>query len=137
MRVFHLRIVTPDGLFFDGEVQRIILRTTEGDAGILAGHADYVAPLSTGVAKIVTENGEVRYAACNGGLLSVQDGEATVAATTFEWGTDIDISRAERAKAKAEEAIKDHTGFEEKAAEVKLKRAVTRIKAKNMGRGSK
>ncbi len=127
---FKLEIVTPDGLLYDGEAEKIIIRTTEGDVGILAKHADYVAALSIGVARIFTEKGE-RTAACAGGILSVTGGVVRVVASTFEWSEDIDRARAKKAKEKAqkllEKAKKDEYDF--KLAETKLKKSLARLSA--------
>ena len=130
MNVFDLQIVTPDGMLFDGKAQKIILRTTSGDVGILANHINYVAALSIGVAKVVTEDGE-RKAACSGGMVSVTDGVVRVVATTFEWGEDIDIVRAEKARAKAESRMEGSksSDYEHKLAEIKLKKALVRLRA--------
>ena len=73
MRSFPLRIVTPDGLQFDGQAEELLVRTTTGDLGILAGHVNCVAPLGMGRAVVVTEEGR-REAACIGGILSVLNG---------------------------------------------------------------
>lgn len=129
MDTFHLQIVTPDGLMFDGAAQRLLVRTTEGDVGILASHADYVSPVATGVARVTTESGDTKAAACSGGLVSVKKGVTRLAADTFEWGEDIDIERARRAKTRAEKMMKSSSDFEERAAVIKLKRALTRISA--------
>ncbi len=130
MNEFELQIVTPDGLLFDGKAQKIILRTTTGDVGILAKRANYVAALSIGVAKIVTPDGE-KTAACSGGMVSVTDGVVRVVASTFEWSDDIDIARAERAKEKAETRLEGTkaSDFEHKLAEIKLKKALIRLRA--------
>ena len=48
MRSFPLKIVTPDGLLYDGQAEELIVRTTSGDMGILAGHISCVAPLGMG-----------------------------------------------------------------------------------------
>ena len=96
MTPFHLKIVTPDGLIFDGEAEKLIVRTSGGDVCILARHMDYVAPLGMGMA-IVEANGNRRTAACIGGMLSVVDGEVTLVPTTFEWSDKIDLARAEAA----------------------------------------
>ena len=45
MTPFHLKIVTPDGLIYDGQAEELLVRTTNGDIGILARHMNYVAPL--------------------------------------------------------------------------------------------
>ena len=62
MATFHLQIVTPDRMVFDGEAQSIILRTINGDICILANHIDYAAPLIRGENRRVTENGMPRFA---------------------------------------------------------------------------
>ena len=94
---FKLEIVTPDGLLYDGDAEKIIVRTTEGDVGILSNHADYVAALSIGVARIFTKT-EEKKAACAGGLLSVTNPNVRVVASTFEWSEDIDVERAKKAR---------------------------------------
>lgn len=130
MNEFDLQIVTPDGLLFDGKAQKIILRMSEGDVGILAHHANYVAALSIGVARIVTNEGE-RKAACAGGMLSVTDGIVRVVASTFEWGEDIDVARAARAKEKAQTRLSSATNsdYEYRLAEIKLKKSLARLSA--------
>ncbi len=128
MNPFPLQIVTPDGVYFDGEAEKVIIRTTEGEIGILRGHADYVAALAIGEAR-VTVDGKERRAACNSGMVSVTHGLARIVAVTFEWSDEIDLERAERARDKAEQALKEKTDdVELRAAELKLKRALTRIK---------
>ena len=85
MAVFHLQIVTPDRLIFDGQAEKIIVRTVGGDVCILARHIDYAAPLGIGEARITDAEGNIRVAACSGGMISVSGGEARVMCTTFEW----------------------------------------------------
>ena len=100
MTPFHLKIVTPDGLIFDGQAEELIVRTTGGDVAILARHMDYVAPLGMGQATVIS-GGDRRTAACIGGMLSVSGGEVTLVPTTFEWSHKIDPERAEAAYLKA------------------------------------
>ena len=69
MSSFHLQIVTPDGLFFDGEAESLDVRATTGGVTILPRHINYVTPLGMGVATVKTE-GKVRKAACIGGMLA-------------------------------------------------------------------
>lgn len=130
MTEFDLQIVTPDGLLFEGKAQKIIVRTTEGDVGILARHTNYVAPLAIGVARVFTADGE-RKGACAGGMISVTDGVVRLVASTFEWGEDIDIDRAQKAKEKAEKRLADSqkSEYEHNLAEIKLKKSLTRLNA--------
>ncbi|MBE5814546.1 MAG: ATP synthase F1 subunit epsilon [Clostridiales bacterium] len=131
MATFHLQIVTPDRLVFDGQVERVVARTVGGDVCILARHIDYAAPLGIGEAHIVDENGKEHTAACSGGMLSVDNGEAILMATTFEWAEEIDLARAQRAQQEAEEKLRSLQRDEREytMAAAKLKRALARIGA--------
>ena len=132
MAEFHLQIVTPDRMVFDGPAQRVILRTVTGDVCILAKHIDYAAPLGIGVARVTDDKGATRVAACSGGMLSVSGGNVRVIATTFEWADEIDAERAAHAQQAAEEKLramqKDDVDYA--LAEAKLKRALIRQQAK-------
>lgn len=129
MSTFHLQIVTPDGQFYDGEANKVLTRTIDGDVCILARHSDYVTALGMGTC-IVELDGKRRKAACTGGMLSVIKGEVRIVATTFEWADQIDVARAKAAKQKAEQRIaKKRDERELTMAEAKLKRALTRINA--------
>ncbi|MBQ6852444.1 MAG: ATP synthase F1 subunit epsilon [Oscillospiraceae bacterium] len=127
MNSFPLKIVTPDGLLFDGAAQELIVRTTSGDLGILAGHINCVAPLGMGQAMVLTD-GKRRYAACIGGMVSVVNGQVTLVPTTFEWADQIDVSRAEASKRRAEQILQDRsaTDTQIRLAEARLKRALVR-----------
>ena len=96
MSTFHLQIVTPDGGFFDGEAERVSVRTIDGEAAVLGNHIPYVTALGTGEARVVVD-GQTRRAAASGGMLAVTPGHVRVVATTFEWAEDIDVERAKRA----------------------------------------
>lgn len=132
MSSFHLQITTPDGLAFDGEAERLLVRTIEGDVTILPRHIDYVTAVGYGMAR-VTVDGQVRKAACIGGLLSVIDGKVRLVPTTFEWEEDIDRERAQRAKEEAERRLakKREDKREMLLAEAKLKRAMVRLMVKD------
>ena len=67
---FKLRIATLDGQIFDGEAEKLLVRTIDGDICILPGHISYVTALGMGEARVYV-NGEVKRAACIGGLLTV------------------------------------------------------------------
>lgn len=130
MTAFPLKIVTPDGLAFDGQAQELIVRTVTGDLGILAGHTSCVAPLGMGTATIVID-GQKRYAACIGGMVSVVDGKVTLVPTTFEWAEDIDLRRAEASQERAKTILANSTATdtEIRLAEARLKRALVRKSA--------
>ena len=127
MTPFSLKIVTPDGLIFDGQAEELVVRTTSGDLGILAGHINCVAPLGMGRATVIMD-GKRRYAACIGGMVTVVNGEVTLVPTTFEWAESIDAARAEASQARAEKILhkKDASDTELQLAQARLHRALGR-----------
>lgn len=132
MSTFHLKISTPDGLEFEGDVERLRVRMIDGDVCLLARHANYVSAVGEGEASIAMQDGQTRRAACIGGMLSMIDGEANLLATTFEWADEIDLDRAKRAREKAEARIAAarNDARELMLAEAKLRRALVRINVK-------
>lgn len=126
---FHLQIVTPDGGFYDGEAEKLIVRAKGGDVCILPRHAPYVTALGTGEATVVLPGDQRRKAACAGGMLSVTGDDVRLVATTFEWAENIDKARAQKAEEKARARMeKAQNGAELELAKAKLFRALTRIK---------
>ena len=132
MSTFHLKISTPDGLLFDGEVERVRVRMIDGDVCLLAHHTDYVSAVGAGEASIAVADGQVRKAACIGGMLAMINNEASLIATTFEWAEDIDLDRAKRARevAQARIAASKNDDRELMLASAKLQRALVRINVK-------
>ena len=130
MATFPLKIVAPDGVKFEGQVEQLSLRTTTGEMGFLAGHINCVAPLGMGLAK-VTMDGKPRYAACIGGMVSMISGAATLVPTSFEWADEIDLERAQRSASEAQAVLqaKDASKVDAKLAEARLRRALVRQSA--------
>ena len=127
MTPFSLKIVTPDGLFFDGQAEQLIVRTITGDIGIMARHMNYLSPLGMGRA-VVESDGKRRTAACIGGMLNVIDGAVTLVPTTFEWAEDIDAARVEASYQRAQKTLssKDASSTDLKLAQARLHRALVR-----------
>ena len=132
MRKFHLEIVTPDGLVFDGEAESLLVHTCEGDVEILCGHADFLAPVDIGRARILSD-GKAQLASCAGGFLSVEKGRVRLVAVTFEFAENIDANRAKAAKERAQNALRNAKDRKEKQiAEAKLARALNRLHVSEM-----
>ena len=127
MKSFPLEIVTPDGEFFNGDAEYIVVRTISGEVGVMAGHTDYLNALGMGQAR-VTVDGQVRTGACIGGMISVFGGKVRVVATTFEWAEQIDLARAKASEAADRAKLKeaDLSREEMRLAEARLKRALVR-----------
>ena len=84
MATFHLKVMTVDRCFYDDEVDRIIIRTTQGDVGILPNHIPYIAAIGIGGLTIF-KDGEKRMAAVAGGFVDVSKEQTVVLARTCEW----------------------------------------------------
>ena len=127
MTGFPLKIVTPDGLVYDGAAEEVVVRTVSGDLGIMAKHINCVAPLGMGPATIVVD-GQHKKAACMGGMVTVMGGSVTLVPTTFEWSEDIDVDRAEASEQRARAILNDRkaSDTEIKLAQARLKRALVR-----------
>ena len=133
MTEFKLKILTPEGVVYDGMAESVIVRTTVGDKGILAKHEPYVAALTIGQAKIRI-NGAVRIGAVSSCIVEVTKDLTTILAQSFEWSDEIDVDRAEKAKALAEERMEQYKDDQRSLdiAEYKLKRAINRITTANI-----
>ena len=130
MTEFPLKVVTPDGVCFDGPAEEIVVRSVSGDVAIMARHTNFVTALGMGPALIVA-GGQRRTAACIGGMLSVVDGKVTLLPTTFEWSDQIDVERAKASIARAENMLADPNKDEHTVqyANARIKRARVRLSA--------
>ncbi len=130
---FTLSVVTPEKVFFDGETTQIIVRTSNGDIGILAGHTSLVASLPSGPLKVKTEDGTWKIAAISTGVLKVGKNKVSILANAAEWADEIDLDWAKRSEEDARSRLKQYeAGREHDIAEIKLQRAINRISVKSM-----
>lgn len=133
MNTFQLKIGTPDGLLFEGEVERVVCRSITGDLAILANHTNYLTAIGEGEAHIVLADGTKRSAACIGGMISMMNGTCHLLPTTWEWKEDIDLQRAQAAKERAEKLLAqggmDETTY--KSVEARFRRSMVRLGVKN------
>ena len=131
---FSLSVVTPEKVFFDGETSQIIVRTTEGDIGILAHHTSLVADLPSGPLKVRQEDGSWRTAAISTGLLKVGGNKVSILANAVEWADEIDVEWAKRSEEDARRRLKEmqNDKLELDRAELKLQRALNRLSVSSM-----
>lgn len=129
---FRLEIVTPDKSFFDDEVEMAIIRTTEGDIGIMKNHEPVVAPVSVGAIRI-KQNGEFRDAACAGGFLTVDNEKVIVITDAAEWSHEIDVDRAKLSADRAARRLEEKQGeLDVLRAKIAMERAINRIRISKM-----
>lgn len=124
---FQLRIITPDRVFYEGEVDMVEMNTTEGEIGVLPGHIPLTVIIKPGILNIYEAEGE-KQAALHSGFAEILPERVTILAEIVEWPEEIDAQRAEAALQRAEERLRSRTPETDIArAETALQRAVARI----------
>lgn len=127
--MFELKIIEPDGMFFEGQATFLEFASVMGEMGVYANHIPLTTILAPGVVKIHND-GQVQKAAVMGGFIEIQKDRITVMAENAEWPEEIDVERAKAAKKRAEERLqKKDAGLDTARAEAALKRAMARISA--------
>ena len=130
-KLFPFYMVTPDGKSYKGECDLLTVNSTEGILGIMANHAPLEANLDIGEAVAHTGN-NVEVFALSGGILHITKDGVTVLADAFETKAEIDLSRAESSKNRAESRLKSKSeNVDVKRAEIALRKAINRIKIAN------
>ncbi|WBX81883.1 F0F1 ATP synthase subunit epsilon [Virgibacillus salarius] len=128
MKTLTVSVVTPDGPILEDSFEMVSCKAESGELGILLGHIPLVAPLSISAVRLKREN-NIERLAVNGGFMEVRPDKVTILAQSAEKPTDIDIQRAEAAKARAEQRLQskqDNVDF--LRAELALQRAINRLK---------
>ena len=127
--LFELKIIEPDGMFFEGEGEFLEFTSVEGEMGVYKNHIPLTTILEPCAIRIHA-NGEVKKAAVLGGFIEIQKERITVLAEDANWPDEIDVERAKAAKKRAEERLsKKEAGLDMVRAEAALKRAMARISA--------
>lgn len=108
---------------WDGPASQIVVKTLEGEMGVLPGHEPVLATLAEGPIRIDPVDGDPMYFAVHGGFFSLDENRAIILADVAETAEEIDVARAKEAKANAEKA--DDEDLEAVAA---IRRAETRLR---------
>lgn len=126
-RNFHLRIITPDRVFYEGDADMVEFNTTEGAIGVLPGHIPLTVIIKPGILTI-TEAEEKKVAALHAGFAEILPDSITILAEIIEWPEEIDEHRAEEAMHRAQDRLASKTPETDVArAETALLRALARI----------
>ena len=127
-KTFHLEIIATDRIFFSGEVEHLVITAIDGLLGIMAGHEPLVTSLPTGELKYLVD-GEWKYAAISEGFIQVMPDSSIILADTCELPEEIDIKRAQEAKERAEERLRQKQSIKEYyETQAALNRAMNRLK---------
>ncbi|MBQ8813913.1 MAG: ATP synthase F1 subunit epsilon [Lachnospiraceae bacterium] len=127
-KMFRLKIITPDRIFYEGEADMVEMSTSNGDVGIYKNHVPTTLILIPGVLSI-HQDGEMKEAALHSGFAEILLDQVTILAEAAEWPDEIDVERARRARERAEERIQSHASDVDVArAQLALRRSLVRMK---------
>ena len=138
-RFLTVNVVTPDGLVYDHHARIVVAKTISGEIGVMPRHAPIIAPLVIDEVRVkrLDSDTHVDWIAVNGGIMEVRDDVVSIIADSAERERDIDVSRAERAKIRAEKMIEAAQAQDDvdqlRRATVALHRAINRINVSKHG----
>ncbi len=131
LKQFRLEVISPERVFYTGDVEMVELTTTEGDIGVYADHIPLTSIVAPGVLTITESSGSedgVKEAAVLEGFLEILPDKVTILAQSCEWPDEIDMNRAIEAKTRAERRLKSTDSSVNMArAELALRKSLVRI----------
>jgi len=126
---FKFKIITPERVVIDTEVEQVTATARDGQLSILPHHEPLVTALGIDILRYV-ERGEEHSAAIIGGILEVSEEDVVVLSDAGELGIEIDEARANKAKERAEvEKMQKADKLDTHMAELALAKAMARLRA--------
>ncbi|MDD6572559.1 MAG: ATP synthase F1 subunit epsilon [Thermoflexaceae bacterium] len=129
-KLFQLKIISPDRVFYEGDVTMVEFTSSEGEMGVYADHVPLTTILMPGIMTIHEQDG-IKKAALHAGFVEILQDKVNILAEVAEWPEEIDINRANEARIRAERRLGGTSGesnIDILRAELALKRSLTRIK---------
>ena len=128
-KTIHFKLITPEKIVFEDDVNAIYSKGEKGSFGILPGHIPFMSSLSIDIAKVVKKDKEITFSII-GGAFQFKNNEAIILTEAAECGSDIDTARAQLAKERAEAKLSSAETIQDiKLANAALARAMARLKA--------
>ncbi len=125
---YMLEIITPERIFFKGDVESVIIPTSDGYMSIQRMHEPMVIVLSIGVMKLNID-GQWRECTTSSGFVEIRPDETIIFSQAVEWPEEIDIRRAQEAREQAEERMRQKQSYQEYMQnQVALARAMVRLR---------
>lgn len=132
MNTFYLKVIACDRVFFEGKCQQVILPLFDGQQAIQAHHENMVFSVEVGEIEIQKEDGTIVKGVTGTGFAQIINNRAMVIVDTCEYPDEIDVRRAQEAKERAEEQLRQKQSIEEyHMSKASLARAMARLKAGN------
>ena len=130
MNKFPLKLLAADKVFFDGECSSLVVPSTDGQYGILANHCNAVIAIVPGIAELNTDDGKIVSFVASG-IVKIENGRVLMLVETCENAKDVNEAWAKNALREAQDEIsRKESRFNVLSAEIKIARALNRLKAK-------
>lgn len=131
MANFPLKLLATDKVFFDGECSSLVVPSTDGQYGILAKHCNTVVAVVPGIAEVNPADGDKIIAFVASGIVKIENGKVLMLVESCENAKDVNEAWARNSLKEAKEEItRKESRFNVLSAEIKIARALNRIKAK-------
>jgi F-type H+-transporting ATPase subunit epsilon len=125
--MFDVKVITPDRVFYEGQVSMVEMKTSEGEIGVYKNHIPMTCILEPGVLRLYESEG-TKEAAVHAGFVEILQEKVTLLAEIAEWPEEIDKNRAQEAKIRAERRLSEHSPEINTArAEYALRKAIVRL----------
>lgn len=129
---FFLQVVASDKVFYKGRCQRLVIPLADGEKAVLPHHEDMVIAVSIGEMRLMDENGQWVHGVVGNGFVQIINNRVTLLVDTAERPEDIDERRAEEARERAEEQLRQTKSIEEHSHfEASLARSLARLRTKH------
>ncbi len=129
LKKFQLEVISPERVFYTGEVEMVELTTTEGDIGIYADHIPLTTIVAPGILTITEDGDQMKEASLLEGFMEITQDKVTILAQSCEWPDEIDMNRATEARDRAERRLKStDENINMSRAELALRKSLVRIK---------
>ena len=128
-KLFQLKIISPDRVFYEGDVTMVEFTSSEGEMGVYADHVPLTTILMPGIMTIHEQDG-IKKAALHAGFVEILQDKVNILAEVAEWPEEIDINRANEARIRAERRLGGNSGesnIDILRAELALKKSLVRI----------
>lgn len=136
MKSFNIHILEADNTFYEGECESLMVPTSNGQYGVLAGHSNTITAIVPGIMAYRTPGGEDLLASVSAGLLKIENNDVLVLVDAAERPEEIDANRARRLADAAKEAmLQKKSILEYRAAQTNLSRAIAQLRLAGSRRG--
>ena len=128
LKKFQLEVISPERVFYSGDVEMLELTTTDGEIGIYADHIPLTTIIAPGIMTITEANDQLKEAAVLEGFMEITQEKVTILAQSCEWPDEIDVNRAMEANTRAERRLKStDENINMSRAELALRKSLIRL----------